>query len=83
MDDLDPERIELELERLRNPPTPPSDQSLRRWVRIESLMEQISDLQHSLLLPKASEQEQEITSRLQALDTELQALLAEERRKGP
>jgi hypothetical protein len=79
---FDPERISKDLERLHEQRPSPSDRALLRGVRMGSLIDEISDLQHSLLLPQSPEREAEIVERLQVLSVQLRDLEDEERQEG-
>lgn len=76
---LTEEQITKDLARLREPrKPPPSDRALRRAVRIATLIDQQSNLEHRLLLPTTPEQEADIYEKLQAVNNELTKLSAEE-----
>lgn len=82
----DPEKIRKEFERLRNPRKPPSEESHKRWVRIDSLAQKQTALRLRRQLPGMTpEQEADITQQLLAVDSELARLLAAERKEhqGP
>jgi hypothetical protein len=80
MDDhfgLDPEQVERDLAKFREPYHPPTDRELQLVVRMGSLMDEISDLEHSLLLPRPAEQERAILDRLEVLKPRLERVEAD------
>jgi hypothetical protein len=79
-DGFDPERIERDLERLRRPREQVSDESLKRWILIDSLLREQTNLRLRRQLPgMTAEQEADITKQLVAVGSRLERLLAAER----
>ena len=77
-DDFDPEKIDRDLERLRNPRPAPSDEELKWWARYQVRCEQVQELQAESLHPNTTASRQaEIASLLPTLRQQLADLEAE------